>query len=123
MSDLIERKPLYERAAGLEAEALDYASKLIERGSNGEATSEEWRIWSAVLAERTAFKHDVFDAPSAEPEIVRCKDCKYQEKFFHTDGSVEGGGHYVYGCELTDGYSHVCLDDDFCSRAERRTDE
>lgn len=52
----------------MEAEALDYASKLIERGRVGEVTSEDWRIWSAVLAERTAFKHDVFDAPSAEPE-------------------------------------------------------
>ena len=68
MSDLIDRKPLYERAVRLEAEALDYASKLIERGRVGEVTSEDWRIWSAVLAERTAFKHDVFDAPSAEPE-------------------------------------------------------
>lgn len=29
MADLIERKPLYERAARLEAEALDEASKLI----------------------------------------------------------------------------------------------
>lgn len=48
-------------------------------------------------------------------ELIRCKDCKYQEvsTFF---------GRKLYGCELAEGYSHVCLDDDFCSRAERRTD-
>lgn len=64
--DLISRRALYERAATLEAQALDYVGKLIER--DGEETSVEWRIWSAILTERTAFKHDVYDAPSAQPE-------------------------------------------------------
>ena len=60
---------------------------------------------------------------SPQPEIIRCKDCKHQEKFFHTDGRRKGGGYYIYGCDFAEGYSHVCLDDDFCSRAERRQDE
>lgn len=71
MDDLISRRALYERAATLEAQALDYVGKLIER--DGEETSVEWRIWSAILTERTAFKHDVYDAPSAQPE--KCEDC------------------------------------------------
>lgn len=62
--DLISRRALYERAATLEAQALDYVGKLIER--DGDEYSTEWKIWSAILAERTAFKHDVFDAPSAQ---------------------------------------------------------
>lgn len=66
MADLIERKPLYEQTAKLEAQALDYVGRLIER--DGEEPSEEWRVWSAILTERTAFKHDIFDAPSVEPE-------------------------------------------------------
>ena len=66
---------------------------------------------------------DIESMPSAEPEIIRCKDCKHQEKFFHTDGRRKGGGYYIYGCDFAEEYSHVCLDDDFCSRAERRTDE
>lgn len=66
MSDLISRAVLYERAASLEAQALAYVGKLIER--DGEEPSVEWKIWSAILNERTAFKHDVYDAPSAEPE-------------------------------------------------------
>ena len=61
--------------------------------------------------------------PSAQPEIIRCKECKYQNKFFHEDKRRKEGGYYIFGCELADEYSHVCLDDDFCSRAERRTDE
>ena len=66
MDDLISRRALYNKAATLEAQALDYVGKLIER--DGEETSVEWRIWSAILIERTAFKHDVYDAPSAQPE-------------------------------------------------------
>ena len=61
--------------------------------------------------------------PSEQPEIIRCKDCKNQEKFFQKDGRRKDGGYYIYGCSLAEGYSHVCLDDDYCSRAERRTDE
>ena len=71
--------------------------------------------------------NDVFNAikqlPSEQPEIIRCKDCKHQEKFFQKDGRRKDGGYYIYGCSLAEGYSHVCLDDDYCSRAERRTDE
>ena len=42
--------------------------------------------------------------PSAQPEIIRCKDCK------HYDGRP---------CGIVDWYNTA---DDFCSRAERRTD-
>ena len=52
---------------------------------------------------------------SAEPEIIRCKDCKY------------GSPNKVYGCRL-DRFSEIdkgvrLYGNDFCSRAERRTDE
>ena len=53
-------------------------------------------------------------------ELVRCKDCSHQEKYWHADLRRKAGGSYVFGCDLADGYSHVCLDDDFCSRAERK---
>lgn len=62
MADLIAREPLYEQAVKLEAEALKYVSKLRER--DGKEPSEDWKIWSAILAERTAFKFDIMDAPS-----------------------------------------------------------
>lgn len=44
------------------------------------------------------------DLPSAQSEITRCKDCK------HYDGRP---------CGIVDWYNTA---DDFCSRAERRTD-
>ena len=110
MSDLISRQALYDKAATLEAQALDYVGKLIER--DGEETSVEWRIWSAILVERTAFKHDVYDAPSAQAEIIRCKDCKHYN-----------GEDRDICCPLADYAQSKCGADWFCADAERRTDE
>lgn len=64
MRRLIDGDALYEKASNLEAQALDYAVKI----SNDEEKREEWIRWSAILAERTAFKHDVYDAPTIELE-------------------------------------------------------
>ena len=48
------------------------------------------------------------DLPSAQPEIVRCKDCKYRD----ADDFCTGRG-----------YPNVLVPgDDFCSKAERRLD-
>lgn len=46
---------------------------------------------------------------SAQPKVIRCKDCKYR-----------GVGNYcIYGTRL----AWVAKSNDFCSKAERRTDE
>lgn len=44
--------------------------------------------------------------PSAQPEIVRCKDCKHFER------------EMLYCDDL----GFMCREDDFCSYAERRND-
>ena len=53
-------------------------------------------------------QHEIIDiiecVPSAEPEIIRCKDCK------HYDGRP---------CGIVDWYNTA---DDFCSKAERRNE-
>lgn len=56
--------------------------------------------------------------PTAQPEIIRCKDCKH---FTRDIPCVEG--HYD-GCdEWTDNGNEIMVaEDDFCSYAERRTD-
>lgn len=49
----------------------------------------------------------IMHAPSEQPEIIRCKDCRY---------------HGANECK----HSHALIvskDDDFCSYAERRADE
>jgi len=59
----------------------------------GEDIAEECEIYLKTL-------------PSAQPEIIRCKDCK------HWDG--------VDTCDVIDA---PVWDNDFCSMAERRSDE
>lgn len=51
---------------------------------------------------------------SAQPEIVRCKDCKHYRSYA---GYIDGC------CHMAEWYKRYQYEDDFCSRAERRTDE
>ena len=56
--------------------------------------------------------------------VVRCKDCKYQEKFWKADKRMKTGGYYLYGCSRNDDpfVEHTVdgYDEDFCSYGERR---
>ena len=57
--------------------------------------------------------------PSAEPEIIRCKDCKYWQK----TTLKASDGKPIYDCPYWPeefGWTHP---EGFCSGAERRTDE
>ena len=60
------------------------------------------------------YHKDVINSiPAAQPEIVRCKDCKHWD----TEWSVsESGAHY---CPMVDGNRNS---DFYCADAERRTD-
>lgn len=49
-----------------------------------------------------------------QSEIIRCKDCKHYKALDYTDKLA---CHYVIGGTV------IRKPDDFCSRAERRTDE
>ncbi len=60
---LIDADALYEQTAEWEATALH----MVEKTMNDEDKTE-WRRWTAILGERTAFKHDVADAPTIEPK-------------------------------------------------------
>lgn len=57
------------------------------------------------------------DAIMEQPEIVQCKDCKHriEHKYY---GNL---GESAYTCEGNMG--GWILPDDFCSKAERRTDD
>lgn len=76
---LIDADALYEKTAEWEAQALH----MVEVTMHDEDETE-WRRWSAVLTERSAFKHDIADAPTIEPPTTewlgnhtpfRCKRC------------------------------------------------
>lgn len=55
-------------------------------------------------------------------DLVRCGECKHQTVFEYTDRRFKNPVRKVYGCELSE-YSHVCLDDEFCSSGERKGEE
>ena len=79
MDDMISRQIVINAIDTIESEVAD-----------GEGFQyEKWR----------EYFHDL---PPAQPEIIRCKDCK------HYDGRP---------CGIVDWYNTA---DDFCSRAERR---
>ncbi|MEE1314776.1 MAG: hypothetical protein UHS49_03300 [Faecalimonas sp.] len=65
--------------------------------------------------------------PSAQPEIIRCKDCKHQVKEWRTDKRLKNNGYMVCGCDVVgDACGYWALlgqDDDYCSMVERRTDD
>ena len=59
------------------------------------------------------------DLPSAQQEIVRCKDCKHYGCVLYSGTQFEYGE--CFGHEESH-YTFEVKPDDFCSRAERRTD-
>ena len=70
------------------------------------------------------------ELPSAQPEIIRCKDCKHWRQQTNYQGAPLSFGF----CESDDMWrslygetyevSHIDTDDDFyCGYAERKTDE
>ena len=111
MSDLIDKEVLYNHFADLEAIALGQVEKYMY-----DEDLSEWHKWSAILQERTAYKYDVFGAPTVDAEpVVRCKDCKW---FNGTEG--ENPFSNVAFCDLDNNLVRFVDDNDFCSRGERR---
>jgi hypothetical protein len=70
---------------------------------------------SYMLIDKAEAMTELMMLPSAQPEIIRCKDCKFWTHIERTNR---------YWCKTDDGlYDLNPSPDDFCSRAERRTDE
>lgn len=60
----------------------------------------------------------VIKLPSAQPEIIRCKDCKHLQKWRSEESAKKFGQIYERAKNVFD-----CPEpEDFCSHAERRTD-
>lgn len=85
MADLIDRQ-----------QALDCFCDWIDRYGN-EHTADEDAVYQRIA-----------ELPAAQPEIIRCKDCKHWRDD-HT-------------CHEHSLVSPMCANE-YCSRAERRTDE
>ncbi len=99
---LVDANKLAERFENLEAVALEQVLKYEPSEEH-----EKWKVWSAILTERTAFKFDLFDAPTIDAvEVVRCKDCVYYDDENHF-------------CS----YTIWAKPEGYCSGGERREDE
>ena len=127
MSDLISRQGAIMHFAK--------ASKNYECGmfDLAEVTHELWEIPSVEhhklnIAE---YIHDFYpdvwkhaekelEVPSAQPEIIRCKDCKWWEDDSYTPFQVIIRDDNHHHCISFDTYTKA---DDYCSFAGRRTDE
>ena len=107
MSRYVDADALYEKTAEWEAQALH----MVDIHSHDEDNAE-WKRWSTILTERSAFKFDIADFPTADVvEVVRCKDCRYWQD--------NQEGHYPNElCPWDKG--ETPNEDDFCSFGERR---
>jgi hypothetical protein len=98
MNDLISRQA-----------AIDALIRKMRPQDNGDGTMVVY-IMSGRLVEET-----LNDLPSAQPEIIHCRDCRYCDRGIDEDGNpfLKCLG-WVYG---------GTQEEDFCSHAERRIDD
>ena len=87
---------------------------LISRKAAIEHIEAEYQAWGDEYDVRQILG-DLEDLPSAQPEVIRCKDCKYWDTTWQNDDAP----NYHY-CPMLDG---IREDDFYCADAERRTDE
>lgn len=87
--------------------AIDKVEEWIETYNSGRGGKRERDAIKRVISR-------IKKLPSAEPEIIRCKDCKYASP----NGKY---GCKAYHFKLYE--THEMNADDYCSRAERRTDD
>ena len=81
---------------------------------------EDAMAWVAIDSREERLKTDVIEwlkeFPSAQPDIIRCKDCKWY-------GRADKRRFYRGMDCLQKRIDTIVPDRDFCSRAERREDE
>ena len=111
MSDLIDRQA-----------AIDYCYALIN-AENPNDPSDEWNYSQERINQTEVILHHLEFMPSAQPEIIRCKDCKWWDK---TEDSPFG-----YCMAMKHGYMSTNWEigiyrrykgDFYCADAERRED-
>lgn len=70
-----------------------------------------------IIAE-TLIETVLEDMPSAQPEIIRCRDCKFCKKYYH--GPEINLDMFTYECIRR---LDTVTADGFCSEAERKTEQ
>ena len=108
---LTDADALYEKTANWEAQALHMVKVTMY-----DEDKTEWRKWSTILTERSAFKYDIADAPTIDAvEVVRCEECRY--------GITEHGisnGWVLCSKPYTERGNAMHRTDWFCADGERK---
>ena len=86
-------------------EAIEHAEDTAKSAIGCECRDEHRQLaeWLKELAERRKL-----------PKIIRCKDCKHLYNLIRGNQGV---------CQTFNGFSSLVKFDEYCSKAERRTDE
>ena len=100
----------------LRREAIDAIKRNTFRLTFAQEQNCEGHVaWSAEAVYSEVMESELLDLPSAQPEIIRCKDCKWY-------GRADKRRFYRGMDCLQRRIDTIVPDKDFCSRAERRTD-
>lgn len=71
--------------------------------------------------DKSVTPNDIMRFPPAQPEIIRCKDCKHRPKL-DEDGELDFPPTYRCPCYCDDCYySWMPKDDWFCGNGERKS--
>ena len=107
MSDLIDRQAAINEINKYGSIWMEYTDVMTK-----DEIAEE-----ALKNAKASMKRIINDLPSEQSEIIRCKDCKWFRKEY-------GWNCIEYTvCGISPTHHPIRREEDFCSFAERRTDE
>lgn len=107
MSDLIDRQAAIDALWKALYDYEDETEKQFQESD--ELDASDWILHRIFVQNMSDIdRQTILALPSAQPEIIRCKDCKHNRRL-----------ECPFGITVFD----APKDDEFCSRAERRTDE
>lgn len=116
MSDLISRQAAIDALWKALYEYEDKTEKQFQESEDLDVG--DWILHRFFVQNMSDIdRQTILKLPSAQPEIIRCKDCEWFRKEY-------GWNCIEYTvCGISPTHHPIRKEEDFCSRAERRTDE
>ena len=114
MGDLISRQALLAEYDRLHVGEPGRARKLIEDAPSVTISNQtdDLKVTNCNDNDLVS-RQTILDLPSAQPEIIRCKDCKYWREYKYVNGKPK----FLPKCGFNDIYMR---ENDFCSKGEKR---
>lgn len=111
---LIDADALHNKIVGLENLAMETLKVQDD--------TAEFQRWQTILGERTAFKHDVFDAPTIDAvPVVRCRECRWWDKIGDSPiGYCHACKHGYYSSNWEISINRKYRGDFYCANGERK---